>query len=160
MRRAAAASHFTHLSTYHQVFQENEYKKTVTVPIINDNQYEADVDFYVILKNPHGGTGIGDPSVTRVTIVDDDEPGEFEFEDTHYHLDCKTGKVTLRVMREHGFDGKVSMDYSTVDATAVGGKTLGANVDYVTANGTLHFEHGETSKSITVDVSKTVKEAK
>ncbi|GFS07622.1 sodium/calcium exchanger 3 [Elysia marginata] len=95
------------------VFQENEYRKVISIPIINDNQYEADVDFYVILKNAHGGAGIGDPSVTRITIVDDDEPGEFEFEQSHYNIDMKTGKVAIRIMREHGFDGKVSMDFNT-----------------------------------------------
>ena len=54
------------------MFNEDEYRKTLTVPIINDNQYEADVDFYVLLKNPNGGGGTGDPSITRVTIIDDD----------------------------------------------------------------------------------------
>lgn len=54
------------------MFKETEYQKTVTIPIINDNQYEADVDFYVILKNATGDSGIGDPSIARVTIIDDD----------------------------------------------------------------------------------------
>ncbi|KAK3766043.1 hypothetical protein RRG08_002281 [Elysia crispata] len=142
------------------VFQENEYRKVISIPIINDNQYEADVDFYVILKNAHGGAGIGDPSVTRITIVDDDEPGEFEFEKSHYHIDMKTGKVTIRVMREHGFDGKVSMDYNTTDGSAVGGKTLGSSVDYISTHGTLTFEHGETSKTIYIEANKNVKDAK
>ena len=55
-----------------QIFKETEYQKSFSVSIINDNQYEADVDFYIILKNPKGMSGLGDPSVTRVTIVDDD----------------------------------------------------------------------------------------
>ena len=55
-----------------QVFKENEYKKSVSIPIINDNEFESDVDFYLILKNPEGGAGLGDPSIARVTIVDDD----------------------------------------------------------------------------------------
>ena len=58
-----------------QVFKATEFQKTITVPIINDNQYEADVDFYVILKNPNGGGGLGEPSIARVTIIDDD--GEY-----------------------------------------------------------------------------------
>ena len=55
-----------------KVFKETEWRKTITVPIVNDNQYESDMDFYLILKNPEGGAGLGDPSVTRVTIIDDD----------------------------------------------------------------------------------------
>ena len=54
------------------MFKENEYKKTIAINIVNDNQFESDVDFYVILKNPNGGSGLGDPSVARITIVDDD----------------------------------------------------------------------------------------
>ena len=56
-----------------QTFAESESIKTISIPIINDNQYEADVDFYVILKNPVGqNAAIGDPSIARVTIIDDD----------------------------------------------------------------------------------------
>ena len=60
------------MSSMLQVFKETEYRKTITIPIINDNQYEADVDFYVILKNPQGDAGLSDPNITRVTIIDDD----------------------------------------------------------------------------------------
>jgi solute carrier family 8 (sodium/calcium exchanger) len=51
---------------------ENEYQKTIAIPIINDLQYEADTEFYIILKNPGGDSGIGEPSIARVTIIDDD----------------------------------------------------------------------------------------
>jgi len=44
----------------------------LSIPIINDNQFENDVTFYIVLKNAGGGAGIGDPSVAMVTIVDDD----------------------------------------------------------------------------------------
>ena len=57
------------------MFKETEWRKTISIPIVNDNQYESDMDFYLILKNPEGGASLGDPSVTRVTIIDDD--GEF-----------------------------------------------------------------------------------
>ncbi|WAQ99799.1 NAC1-like protein [Mya arenaria] len=87
------------------VFKESEYKKTISVPIINDNQFENDVTFYIVLKNPTGGAGIGDPSVATVTIVDDDEPGEFQFEQDHCMADLSAGKLNTKVTREHGFDG-------------------------------------------------------
>ena len=47
-------------------------------------------------------------------VCDAAEPGEFLFEDPHYHADMKSGKATVRVIREHGFDGKVSLEYSTM----------------------------------------------
>ncbi|XP_050401664.1 sodium/calcium exchanger 2 isoform X2 [Patella vulgata] len=141
------------------IFKENEYKRTLLIPIINDNQYEADVDFYVILKNPKGGGGLGDPSVSRVTIVDDDEPGEFLFEEPHYQADMKKGQVTVKVMREHGYDGKVTIEYSTIDGTAHGGERLKPGVDYIVANGTINFSHSETSKTFSIPVNKDSKGA-
>ncbi|KAL8606727.1 hypothetical protein ACOMHN_018761 [Nucella lapillus] len=135
-------------------FSENEYKKSITVPIINDNQYEVDVDFYLILKNPTGGAGLGDPSISRITVVDDDDPGEFLFEHPHYHADMKSGKITMKVIREQGIDGKVSLEYSTIDGTAVGGKIVGSAVDYVESHGTINFDHAETTKTVTVEFNK------
>lgn len=55
-----------------QIFKETEWKKSISIPIVNDNQYENDMDFYVILKNPGGDAGLGDPSVCRITVIDDD----------------------------------------------------------------------------------------
>lgn len=141
-------------------FKENEFQKSITIPIINDQQFENDVDFYIILKNPNNGSNIGDPSVTRVTIVDDDEPGEFLFETPHCYADLKTGKVSCRVVREHGFDGKVTMEYSTIDGTASGGKDIGPNVDYVHTEGILTFTHAETSKTIDINIKKDAKGSK
>ncbi|XP_060062808.1 sodium/calcium exchanger 2-like [Ylistrum balloti] len=141
-------------------FKENEFQKSITIPIINDQQFENDVDFYIILKNPNNGSNIGDPSVTRVTIVDDDEPGEFLFEQPHCYADLKSGKVSCRVVREHGFDGKVTMEYSTIDGTASGGKEIGSNVDYVHSEGVLTFTHAETSKTIDINIKKDAKGSK
>ncbi|OWF47929.1 sodium/calcium exchanger 2-like isoform X3 [Mizuhopecten yessoensis] len=141
-------------------FKENEFTKSITIPVINDQQFESDVDFYIILKNPNNGSNIGDPSVTRVTIVDDDEPGEFLFEHPHCYADLKSGKVSCRVVREHGFDGKVTMEYSTIDGTAPGGKEIGANADYVHTEGILTFSHAETSKTIEINIKKDAKGSK
>lgn len=139
------------------IFKENEYKKTISVSIINDNQFENDVDFYIILRNPFGGSGLGDPSVARVTIVDDDEPGEFEFSQDHCIADLKEGTVTVKVNRDHGFDGVVTMQYATIDGTAVGGRELSNKVDYISQQGTLNFSHAETSQTITVEINKDAK---
>ena len=60
--------------TTHQLFRDGETIKTISIPIINDFQYEADVDFYVTLKNPigSGAIAVGEPSIARVLIIDDD----------------------------------------------------------------------------------------
>ncbi|XP_052696783.1 sodium/calcium exchanger 1-like isoform X10 [Crassostrea angulata] len=138
-------------------FKDTEYRQTITLDIINDNQFENDCDFYVILKNATSGTSLGDPSVTRITVVDDDEPGEFQFETPHAYADLSSGKVKVTVLREYGVDGKVTMEYSTIDGTATGGSSLSKDVDYIQTSGTLEFKHQETSKTIEIKINKEAK---
>ena len=42
------------------------------------------------------------------------EPGEFDFEQDHCVADLASGTVVTRVVREHGFDGTVTIEYSTM----------------------------------------------
>ena len=63
-------------------------------------------------------------------------------------------------MHVHNVTYTIVSIFSASDGTATGGKTIGSNVDYLTSNGTLHFEHGETSKNITIDVNKNVEGSK
>ncbi|XP_048733160.1 sodium/calcium exchanger 2-like isoform X2 [Ostrea edulis] len=141
-------------------FKDTEYRQCITIDIVNDNQFENDCDFYVILKNATKGTSLGDPSVTRVTVVDDDEPGEFQFETPHTYADLSSGKVRVNVERDYGLDGKVTMEYSTIDGTAVGGTSLSKDVDYIQVSGTLEFKHQETSKTIEIKINKDSKGSK
>ncbi|XP_038067860.1 sodium/calcium exchanger 2-like isoform X3 [Patiria miniata] len=141
------------------IFQETEWRKSISIPIINDNQFENNMDFYVILKNPDGGGALGDPSLTRVTIIDDDVPGEFSFDSANYAADLEKGIVTATVLRSNGSDGTVSIQYATMDGTARGGLDTSV-ADYRATSGTLLFEHGETSKQIEVEVNRKTKDPK
>ena len=52
------------------------------------------------------------------------------------------GLLTLTVVRKGGSAGSLSVDYATIDGTAIAGQ------DYTATSGTLNFNNGETSKSI------------
>ncbi len=54
------------------------------------------------------------------------------------------GPVAITVTRTGGATGPVTVDFATVDGTAVGG------VDFVPTNGTISFANGETSRTIFV----------
>jgi len=56
------------------------------------------------------------------------------------------GKAQLFVNRVNGADGCISVGWKTKDLTAVNGK------DYIGGEGTLLFEHGETSKSLEIHI--------
>jgi len=42
------------------------------------------------------------------------EPGEFQFEKDHCVADLQDGTLTTKIIREHGFDGKVNLEYATM----------------------------------------------
>ncbi|XP_030832704.1 magnesium/proton exchanger 2 isoform X3 [Strongylocentrotus purpuratus] len=150
---AKQGTEFTHAQGK-LVFTETEWRKTITVPIINDTQYEANMDFYIILKCPEGGGALGDPSVTRVTIIDDDVPGEFTFDSPNYTADLEMGVVMTTVTRSKGFDGTVTLQYATMDGNAKGDVNLEGGADYRSMAGTLCFKHEEKSKTIEIPVNK------
>ncbi|XP_071844528.1 sodium/calcium exchanger 3-like isoform X2 [Apostichopus japonicus] len=141
-------------------FLETEWKKTISIPIIKNNTFTSNVEFYVILKIPEGGSQLGDPSVTRVTIIDDDVPGEFSFDKSHYNVDKEKSTVTATVIRSQGSDGTVTLQYTTIDGTAIGGTMIEDGVDYKASSGVLCFKHQETTKTIEVEVSKNKEQAK
>jgi len=55
-------------------FDVDETSKSVTIPIINDTDDEADETFTVALSTPGGGATLGTLVTTTITIVDNDEP--------------------------------------------------------------------------------------
>ncbi|KAJ8029399.1 Sodium/calcium exchanger 2 [Holothuria leucospilota] len=135
-------------------FLETEWKKTISIPIIKNNTFTSNVEFYVILKTPEGGSALGDPSVTRVTIIDDDIPGEFSFSKSHYTVEKERNVVMPTVLRTKGSDGTVTLQYTTIDGSARGGPVIQDGVDYKASSGLLCFKHQETSKTLEIEINK------
>ena len=55
----------------------------VYVPIIDNNEWEPDLDFHVELYDPETGKRlVGDDTLSKVTILDEDFPGTLGFEIT------------------------------------------------------------------------------
>uniref|UniRef100_A0A7S0SLH6 Calx-beta domain-containing protein n=1 Tax=Mantoniella antarctica TaxID=81844 RepID=A0A7S0SLH6_9CHLO len=126
------------------VFRMGEESKIIEVPIVDDDGYEPDENFFIKLCNPSVGKLLGD--TVEVTIIDDDEPGYAALDDTMEVCETAT-EVHVTVYRRRGADGRVTVDYRTQDDTCQAG------VDYEDGSGTLVFESGETSQVITVCLS-------
>ena len=73
-------------------------------------------------------------------------PGVLALEDSSYQVNELDGTVEIAVARTQGTDGRVSIDYATVDASATAGE------DYLTQSGTLVFESGESRKTISIPI--------
>ena len=122
-----------------------QLSRTFTVAVIGDRVAEPTETFIVNLSAPMNATisqgyGIG-------TILDD-EP-RISINDVT-KLEGKGNKTTLftfTVTLSAAYDQPVTMSYQTVNGTATT-----ADNDYIAKTGTLTFNPGETTKTITIEV--------
>jgi hypothetical protein len=141
---ASGGSDFTTVSG-RLTFDPGETVKTVTVPIDGDSTDEFDETFKLNLFNP--SVGILKRSQSTCIILDDDPPPAASAEDasvTEGDSGTRTvrGNVTLAIASAK----TVTLNFSTADGTATAGS------DYVAASGSLTFNPGEVTKSVTVMV--------
>ena len=141
------------------VFQPNESKKSIKVPIIDDEEIEDDEEFYVTLSSPTV-TGLGDAAAVQarlagprlhveatVLIKDDDVmPGTLSWKEHAVRVREKDGIVSLTVQRKRGHNGEVTVKYDTKSKEALEG------ADFEGAHGELTFAHGEMSKTIEIKI--------
>lgn len=129
-------------------FANGETSKTFTIPILEDALNEASETFNINLSNPTGGAMLGTPSASIVTISDNDPFPSASINDiTVNEGDAGLTNAAFTVTLSAASGRIVSFDYSTADGTATSG------TDYQAVSGTLTFNAGETSKTITVPIT-------
>jgi len=74
------------------------------------------------------------------------DPGVFEFEKPSFLIKESVGIAQIPVTRANGCDGRVAINWTTKDLTAMSGQ------DYTGGDGSLVFEHGETAKMIDITI--------
>ena len=138
-----------HPTTGTLVFEPGETTKSVTIPVFGDDLVETDETFLVILSTPLGatianGTGIG-------TITNDDGGPATSLllsigDATVVEGDSGTTSAVFAVTLSPASAGTVTVAFSTSSGSA------SSAVDFLPATGTLVFNAGETTKSVTVRV--------
>jgi len=118
--------------------------RTLTVRVFSDFQIEPDEQFFVVLQSPQNAT-IANGQGTG-TITNDDSNGKLQFSSQAYSATEDAGSVTISVARIDGATGTVTVDYATSNGTASAGS------DYAATSGTLTFNQGETSKTLTIPI--------
>ncbi|CAM4792636.1 unnamed protein product [Rotaria magnacalcarata] len=129
--------------------ERGQQEKRITIHVIDDNQWEPDETFFVKLSLPEGEetrAKLGSKTIALVTIINDDEPGFIEFEESITLVKESIGKAEIKLVRSNGADGRVSVHYRTKDIDAV------ATKDYEPAQSEIIFEHGEISKIIAISI--------
>jgi hypothetical protein len=118
--------------------------QTMTIKVIGDLSSEPDEQLLVSLSNPRNAT-IPPGGFQGVGTIEDDD-ARLSIDDVSV-IEPGTGTVTARFT--------VTLTQSARPVTvayATGGGTATAGSDYSTADGTLAFAAGETSKSINITV--------
>jgi hypothetical protein len=127
-------------------FAPNETTKTITILVNGDRLFEPTETFFVNLSAP---TNAGIAAGQGVGSITDDEP-RISINDVTAKEGKKnqTTQLTFTVTLSAAYDQAVTMSFRTVDGTA---KT--SDNDYVARTGTLTFNPGETTKTITITVN-------
>ncbi len=115
-------------------------QKSFTVPIIDDTALEENETVNLTLKNT-AGPALGTQKTAVLTILDSSDgiapdPGGVLFESSGYSVKENAGNAVITVMRscyddEEGYDGTISVDYTTKVGTAT------VADDYKEQSGTL-----------------------
>eukprot|EP00090_Calanus_glacialis_P017020 TRINITY_DN265_c0_g1_i1.p1 TRINITY_DN265_c0_g1~~TRINITY_DN265_c0_g1_i1.p1 ORF type:complete len:852 (+),score=219.25 TRINITY_DN265_c0_g1_i1:267-2822(+) len=131
-------------------FEPHETEKQIGVTIVDDNQWEPDEEFFLKLSMVSGDDAsemkLGRTSIMEITILNDDEPGTFQFEKRGHLVKESCGNALLSIIRQNGADGDVTIKYKTIDKSAIGGK------DYEGGEGEIEFKHGETQRDIKIPI--------
>lgn len=92
-------------------FAKGEYSKYVEIGIHDDDDWEPDEDFFVQLYDANTKSELsGQDTKTRVTIIDDDKPGQICFAEPKGVKVAPTEDFAeIEIIRKNGSDGKVTV---------------------------------------------------
>jgi hypothetical protein len=128
-------------------FAGGHRKNKVAITVIGDTLDESNETFFVRLTDPVGATiGVGEG---KGTIMDDDAPPSVSSVATASVPEGNSGDspfASIDVTLSAPSGRQVSVDYGTIDGSAVAG------ADYDLTVGTLQFAPGETIRSVIVRI--------
>ena len=130
-------------------FAAGELSKTIVIPLANDTVAEIDKVFSIQLYDPTNEATIGDPAVTRVTIVDDDSTLSFRAPNGgwSYMVGEGAGSLPVEVVRIGSLATPASVRVKTVDQSSALPAT-----DYTPVDVVVQFAPGEKSKIVPVPI--------
>ncbi len=138
---ATAGDDYTAVSTTTLTFNAGDVSKNIPITVVSDNINEVDETVIVTLSNPSNVT-IND-AIGELTIADDDNAPTISIADATIPDETAVPRViTVSLSTESA--QTVEVDYATADGTAV------AINDYIATSGTVTFNPGETSQTISV----------
>lgn len=124
-------------------FADGDSVKSFGVLIVNDTLFEPDESFIVRIVNATNGASIGRPEQTITIEASDQIAGTITFDlSSPLVFNEGVGTINIRVNRVGGVDGPISVDYRTLDASAVSPADFGA------VSGNLSWTNGASETKL------------
>lgn len=127
-------------------FGPGENRRTLVVPLINDNFPEEVETVSLFLTNAVGGPLLNRQPIATLRIVSDDSLISFTESTFAVNESAAGGRASVFVKREGETATAVSVTYFASGRTATDG------TDFQSVSGTLNFEPGESLKFFTVPI--------
>ena len=127
-------------------FADGQTVRTFVIALIDDNIVQGDQSLTVTLSGATGGATLGGPTSVPLTILDNDVA--VNFTSPAYVVNETAGIVNLGVQRLNGSNGTITVNFKTVNGTAIAG------TNYTADNRTLTFSPGETLKTVGIAVQR------
>ncbi|MEH2051545.1 beta strand repeat-containing protein [Nostoc sp.] len=124
------------------IFAANETTKTITLNVLGDQVTEPDETINLTLSHPKQASPITAPAT--VTIVDDDGAPTIAIADKSGNE--SSGNFVFTVKLSHASSQIITVDYNTSNDTAI------ASADYTAVTGSLTFNPGVTTQTITAPI--------
>ncbi|MEH1922945.1 Calx-beta domain-containing protein [Nostoc sp.] len=134
-------------------FAVGETTKTITADVLGDNTFELNEDITVTLSNPNLTTAPESSTITNnsatATIINDDNKPTISISDVSV-TEGNPGATTnanFTITLSNPSSQQITVNYNTSDGTA-----NAADSDYNSTLGTITFNPGETSKTLSIGV--------
>jgi hypothetical protein len=92
------------------------------------------------------------PSFTTLAVVPMQPGGLFAFGHREYNVVEDIGRATIVIVRMGGMEGRVVVQYTTVEPPDEGAGTATPSVDYAPVSGVIVFDGGEKRKEFSVPI--------
>jgi subtilisin family serine protease len=128
-------------------FAPGEVSKTIVIDVVGDTTFEPNETFTVVLSAPSANSRVQTGTATGTITNDDQQPTPTLAIASVSQLE-NSGVFVFTVSLSQALSTRVTVRFATSNGTATGGK----NGDFTSTSGTLTFNPGHTTQTISVAV--------